>query len=110
LIRDTGVADAAETAPEVKGPDPILCEKNISIGDYYYKQKNYVAAIRRYLDALEFQADSARAYDALARAYQKNGQPAKAIAAYKQFIEKNPDSPSIAEFRARLAKLEKNAK
>jgi tetratricopeptide (TPR) repeat protein len=110
LIRDTGVANAAEAPPEVKGPDPILCEKNINIGDYYYKQKNYPAAIRRYLDAIDYQADSVRAYDALARAYQKNGQPAKAMSAYKQFIEKNPDSPKIDEFRAKLAKLGKNAK
>jgi tetratricopeptide (TPR) repeat protein len=108
LIRDTGVADAAETKPEVKEPDPILCEKNINIGDFYYKQKNFAAAIRRYLDALEYQADSARAHDALARAYQKNDEPAKAIALYKQFIEKYPDSPKISEFRTKLAKLEKN--
>ncbi len=110
LIRDTGVADAVETAPEAKVPDPILCEKNISIGDFYFKQKNYAAAIRRYLDAIEYQADSARAHDALARAYQKNDQAAKAIAVYRQFIEKNPDSPNIAEFRTKLARLEKSAK
>jgi tetratricopeptide (TPR) repeat protein len=110
LIRDTGVADAVEATPEVKAPDPILCEKNITIGDFYYKQKNYAAAIRRYLDALEYQADSARAFEALARAYQKNGDPAKAISTYKQFIEKNPDSPKVAEFRAKLTKLEKTRK
>jgi tetratricopeptide (TPR) repeat protein len=110
LIRDTGVADAVETTPEVKTPDPILCDKNINIGDFYFKQKNYAAAIRRYLDAIEYQADSARAHDALARAYQKNDQQAKAVAVYRQFIEKNPDSPQIAEFRTKLAKLEKSIK
>jgi len=110
LIRDTDVADAKETEPEVKSPDPLLCEKNINIGDYYYKQKNYSAAIRRYLDAIEYQTDSVRAYDALARAYQKNDEPAKAIAAYKQFIEKNPSSPKLLELRAKLEKLEKNTK
>lgn len=108
LIRDTGVADAAENAPEVKEPDPLLCEKNISIGDFYYKKKNYVAAIRRYLEAIEYQSNSARAFDSLARAYEKNNEPAKAIATYQQFILENPDSPKSSEFRAKLAKLEKN--
>ena len=94
--------------PEAKEPDPKLCEQSISIGDFYYKKKNYAAAIRRYLDAIEYQPDSARAYDALARAYEKQGDLDKAIAAYKQFINKNPDSPKSPEFRARLAKLEKS--
>jgi tetratricopeptide (TPR) repeat protein len=110
LIRDTGVADAADAAPEVKAPDPILCEKNINIGDFYYKKKNYAAAIGRYLEAIAYQTNSIRAYDALARAYQKNDELAKAVAAYKQFIEKNPDSPQIPEIRTKIAKLEKDAK
>jgi outer membrane protein assembly factor BamD (BamD/ComL family) len=108
LIRDTDVADGVEPAPEVKGPDPLLCEKNIKVGDFYYKKKNYVAAIRRYLDAIEYQTNSVKAYESLARAYEKNDEPAKAIAAYKQFIENNPDSPKVPEFRAKLEKLEKN--
>ena len=110
LIRDTDVAEADETAdiPAAKEPNPMLCEQNIDIGNFYYKKKNYEAAIRRYLDALEYQPDSARAYDALTRAYEKSDQPAKAVAAYRQFIEKNPDSPKSPEFRTRLAKLEKS--
>ena len=87
----------------------MLCEQYINIGNFYYKKKNYEAAIRRYLDAMEYQPDSARAYDALTRAYEKSDQPAKAIAAYKQFIEKNPDSPKSSEFRLRLSKLEKGS-
>jgi tetratricopeptide (TPR) repeat protein len=110
LIRDTDVADGVETVPEIKGPDPVLCEKNIKVGDFYYKKKNYVAAIRRYLDAIDYQTNSVRAYESLARAYEKNDEPQKAIAAYKQFIDNNPDSPNVPEFRAKLAKLEKNTR
>jgi tetratricopeptide (TPR) repeat protein len=108
LIRDTDVADGVETVPEIKGPDPLLCEKNIKIGDFYYKKKNYGAAIRRYLDAIDYQTNSVKAYESLARAYEKKGEPDKAIAAYKQFIDNNPDSPKVPDFRAKLANLEKN--
>lgn len=111
LIRDTDVAEGKETAdvPAAKEPNPMLCEQNIDIGNFYYKKKNYEAAIRRYLDAIEYQPDSVHAYDVLTRAYEKSDQPAKAIVAYKQFIEKNPDSPKSPEFRVRLAKLEKSS-
>jgi tetratricopeptide (TPR) repeat protein len=110
LIRDTGVAEAAETTPEVKGPDPLRCKQNISVGDFYYKQKNYPAAIRRYLDAIEYLSNSAPAFEALARAYEKNKQPAEAIAAYQKFIKENPDAPESSDFRAKLHRLEKGAR
>ncbi len=107
LIRDTDTAEAKEDVSTPKELNPFLSEQNLNIGNFYYKKKNYAAAIRRYLEAIEYLPDSVRAYEALARAYEKNDQPDKAIAAYKRFIEKNPDSPKSPEFLARLAKLEK---
>jgi len=112
LIRDTEEAETKETAdvPAAKEPNPILSEQNINIGDFYFKKKNYGAAIRRYLEAIEYQPNSARAYNALARAYEKNDEPTKAISAYREFVEKNPDSPKSSEFRAKLEKLEKRSR
>jgi outer membrane protein assembly factor BamD (BamD/ComL family) len=110
LIRDTSVADGAEPATEIKGPDPLLCEKNIKIGDFYFKRKNYDAAISRYLEAIEYQTTSVRAYESLARAFEKKDEPAKAIAAYQQFIDNNPDSPKIPDFRQKITKLEKKSR
>ena len=108
LIRDTDTAEGKESADvsTSKELDPILSEQNLNIGNFYFKKKNYAAAIRRYLEAIEYQPDSIRAYDALTRAYEKDNQPDKAIAAYKQFIEKYPNSPKCLEFSARLTKLE----
>ncbi len=111
LIRDTDTAEGKETADvsTAKEPNPMLSEHNINIGNFYYKKKNYAAAIARYLEAIEYQPGSIRAYEALTRAYEKNDQPGKAMAAYKEFIEKNPKSPKVPDFRSRLAKLEKNS-
>jgi tetratricopeptide (TPR) repeat protein len=109
LIRDTDTAEGkADSAAAPKEPNPQLSEQNLNIGNFYYKKKNYTAAIRRYLDAIEYQPDSARAYDALVRAYEKNDQAEKAIAALKEFIEKNPNSPKLTDFKTRLARLEKS--
>jgi tetratricopeptide (TPR) repeat protein len=110
LIRDTDTAEGkteTEATATKKEHDPVLAEQNINIGNFYFKKRNYDAAIQRYLDAIEYQPDSVRAYEALTRAYEKKGDTAKAISAYKEFIEHNPDSPKSPEFRIRVAKLEK---
>jgi tetratricopeptide (TPR) repeat protein len=111
LIRDTDVADGkdASEAPKAKEQDPVQAKHCINIGNFYLKQKNYAAAIDRYLEALEYQPNSIRAYEALARAYEKNGEITKAKNTYKTFLDKNPDSPSSSDFRIKLAKLEKKA-
>jgi outer membrane protein assembly factor BamD (BamD/ComL family) len=109
MIRDTGVAEGKDNieAKTAKEPNPKLAEKNVNIGNYYLKQKNYAAAVQRFLEAIEYQADLIQAYDGLARAYEKKGEIIKAIDAFKGFLAKNPDSPKAPEFRTRLDKLER---
>ncbi len=109
LIRDTEKAEEKDE-PEANQPkelNPLLSEKNLKIGDFYYKRKNYVAAIQRYLDAIAYQPDRTEAYEALGRAYEKNGDMTKALDTYRDFIAKFPDSPKVGSFRAKLAKLDK---
>jgi tetratricopeptide (TPR) repeat protein len=110
LIRDTDVADQTEEmteAPQPKDPDPIKSKANLKTGNFYYKSKNYIAAIDRYLEALEYQPDSIEAYEALGRAYEKNGDISKAIDLYTRFARENPDSPKSSEMRAKASKLQK---
>jgi tetratricopeptide (TPR) repeat protein len=109
LIRDTDTAEGKESAEPSKPKEysPIEAEKSLQVGNFYYKGKNYDAAIMRYLEALEYQPDSAKAFEALARAYEKNKQYDKAAAVCRDFIRMNPDSPKSGDFRSRLAKLEK---
>ena len=111
LIRDTDIAEEKEKTetPTVKEPNPRLAEQNITIGNFYLKNKNYAAAIQRFLEAIEYKKDSHQAYEGLIRAYEKNGEIHNAINACKGFLEKNPDSPKASEFRNKLAKLEKQS-
>lgn len=109
LIRDTDEAEGKENA-EVDKPkeyNPLAAAQDVKIGNFYLKQKNYVAAIQRYIEAIGYQPNLIEAYEALARAYEKNGEKAKAAETYRSFILKYPDLPKSSEFRARLAKLEK---
>ncbi len=110
LIRDTDTAEGKETAdvPETKEYNPVLAEKAVRIGDYYFKRKNFDAAIERYLEALQYQPENVSAYEALGKTFEKKGETLKAEDVYRDFIKKNPDSPKIADFKSKLAKLEKN--
>ncbi len=111
LIRDTDAAEGKEE-PDVeqeKVYNPMMAEKTLKIGDFYYKRKNYTAAIQRYLEALQYQPNRVEAYEALGRTYEKTGEISKAVTLYKDFITKNPDSPKTPEFRLKLAKLEKKS-
>lgn len=109
LIRDTDAAegkDAAEASKE-KPFNPLEAERNFRVGEFYSKRKNYSAAIRRYLDAIEYQPNLVKAYSALARAYEKSGDIDKAKSVYRDFIQKHPGSRSVQEFQSKLARLEK---
>lgn len=110
LIRDTDTAegkDEAEAAKE-KPFNPLEADRSLKIGNYYFKRKNYDAAIQRYMEALEYQPNRFDAYEALGRAYEKQGAPEKALRVYQDFLQKFPDSPRAKEFQEKATKLEKN--
>ena len=108
LIRDTDVAEGKEEVPENKEMkySPMLAEKNVTVGNFYMKRKNYVAAIERYREAIEYQPNHVEAYQALVRAYERNGEKAKAAQVCRDFIQKYPESPKVRDFQAKLPKLE----
>src|SRR6266540_1228892 len=100
LIRDTDKAEGKDEAESVKEKsyNPLEAERNYRIGDFYFKKKNYAAAIQRYLEAIDFQPNLIKAYEALGRAYEKSGKPERAKEVYLDYIRKNPASPKIPEF------------
>ena len=108
LIRNTDIAEGKEPEPEpAKEPDPVRSRENLNIGNVYFKRRNYSAAISRYSEAIEWQEKSIPAHEALARAYEKNGDYSKAIQTLEAVIEKNPDSPKNRGFRSKIAILRK---
>lgn len=109
LIRDTEVAEGKEESEPEKPKEynPLLAQNNVNIGNFYLKKKNYIAAIQRFLEAIEYQPNLTGAHEALARAYEGNGEIMKAASVYRDFIRQYPNSPKVAEYRSKLAKLEK---
>ena len=58
--------------------------------------------------AASFPYDLLDAYEALGRAYEKQGAREKALRVYQDFLQKYPDAPRAKEFREKAARLEKN--
>jgi tetratricopeptide (TPR) repeat protein len=111
LIRDTAVAEGKEEAEVSKETpfNPLEAEKSIKVGDFYFKKKNYLAAIQRYIEALQYHPNSIKGYEALGKAYEKQKSFDKALEIYRDFIRKNPSSPKVPEFQARVTQLEKKS-
>jgi tetratricopeptide (TPR) repeat protein len=107
LIRDTDTAEGKNEADPTKPKEynPLEAERHYRVAEFYLKKKNYGVAIQRYVEAIEYQPNLVKAYDALGKVYERTGAADKAKQVYRDFLAKNPDSPKKAEFQARLAKL-----
>jgi len=75
------------------------------VGDYYYKRKNYTAALARYQDALAFKENDALANFRMAQCYEKLDQPEEAITHFKEYLRILPQGPLSKDAKKALAKL-----
>lgn len=87
--------------------DPHKAAKAVEIGDFYFKRKNYAAAISRYREALLFKPSDAIATFRLAQALEQSRNFAEARKEYQSYLKILPHGPSAAEARKALERLPK---
>ena len=102
-------SEAADVG-EMHTYNPMRAMKDVEVGDYYFKTKNYVAAISRYREALEYKPMDAVATFALAQALEKNKQPADARESYQAYLKILPNGPHAEESRKALERLDRTTK
>lgn len=93
-----------------RGQDNALLR--FSLGNEYFKQKDFAAAAGHYAKAIEFDRQYSAAWKAYAKALAENGQAVEAIDAYRQGItvaEGKGDMQAVKEMRVFLKRLEKQA-
>lgn len=73
--------------------DPHKAAKCVEVGDYYYKQGNYRAAISRYQEALEWKPRDAEATYKLAEVQEKSGDLTAALTNYQGYLKILPKGP-----------------
>lgn len=85
--------------------NPLQAEKEMRIGNFYWKKKSFKAAALRFEEATKWNPGDAEAWFRLGEAREKLAQPAEARAAYQQFLGVAEDDKRAAEVKKRIAKL-----
>jgi len=111
---DSGVVDTnpedepAGDVQEMHPWNPYRAMKDDEVGDYYFKLKNYKAALARYQDALIWKEKDAVANFRMAQCYEKLDQPDQAIPHYEEYLKILPGGPYAKEARKALQKLKRS--
>jgi len=89
--------------------DPHKAAKDVEVGDFYFKRKNYRAALDRYKDALVYKDNDAMANLRLGETYEKLKQPDQAIPHYEAYLKILPHGPFSEEAQKALDRLKKSS-
>jgi tetratricopeptide (TPR) repeat protein len=87
--------------------NPMKALKDVEVGDFYFKRKNYKAALQRYKEALYYKDNDAMASFRLAVCQEKLGDKAEAKKYYAQYLKILPEGPFAKDAQASLDRLAK---
>ncbi|MGA8868930.1 MAG: hypothetical protein WB510_18285 [Candidatus Sulfotelmatobacter sp.] len=109
------LADAeADAAPangvsEFKVWDPHKAAKDVEVGDFYFRRKNYRAAEDRYREALRYKDNDAVATIRLAVCLEKLALLDDARAEYESYLRILPHGPQAEEAQKAISRLKEDA-
>ncbi len=96
----------ASAAPQEYPYDPHKAAKDLEVGNYYLKQKNYRAALERFHDALLSKPNDAEATYGLAVTQEKLELWDEAYKNYSKYLEILPRGPMAAESKRAMTRLD----
>jgi tetratricopeptide (TPR) repeat protein len=85
--------------------DPHRAAKDVEVGDFYFKRKNYHAAEDRYREALVYKPKDAIATFRLAETLEKLGEVDEARENYEAYLQILPEGPLSKEAHQALDRL-----
>jgi Tfp pilus assembly protein PilF len=98
-------APAADDEEVLKPWDPHKAAKDVEVGQWYLKMKNYRAALERFNDALTYKPNDADAIFGLAVTQEKLDLLAKADQSYRKYLEILPNGPRSKEAEEALTRI-----
>jgi tetratricopeptide (TPR) repeat protein len=104
-ISDAEGEDDQSDVEELHPWDPHKAAKDVEVGDFYFKRKNYRGAIERYKDALIYKPNDAVAQFRLAESLEKTGNSQEAIPHYQEYLKILPHGPFAADAQKALERL-----
>jgi tetratricopeptide (TPR) repeat protein len=112
-LSNPGIGNTNESASDVQEMhpwDPHKAAKDLEVGDYYFKRKNYKAAIERYKHALIYKPNDAVAQFRLAESLDKTGNSDEAVEHYEEYLKILPHGPYSEDAQKALARLNDQSK
>jgi tetratricopeptide (TPR) repeat protein len=85
--------------------NPLQAEKEIQVGDFYFKKGKYRAAAERFREATKWNNGSTEAWLRLGEAEEKQKDPKAAKEAYAKYLDLSPDAKNAPEIRKKVEKL-----
>ena len=82
--------------------NPLEAENDIKVGNFYYKQGKYKAALNRFRDATRYNPSSADAFLRLGDAEEKMGDKQAASDAYQKYLELAPDAKNAEAVKKKI--------
>jgi hypothetical protein len=98
-------ADLPSDIEEARPWNPHAADKNVEIGDFYYKKSNYHAAESRYQEALRYQWNHAEATYKLGVVDEKLDKPEEARKYYSTYLKILPSGPEAEKAHKALDRL-----
>jgi Flp pilus assembly protein TadD len=98
-------AEAAGGISELHTWDPHKAAKDVEVGDFYFRRKNYRAAEDRYREALRYKDNDAVATIRLAECLEKLGISDDARAEYESYLRIVPHGPQASEAQKAIERL-----
>jgi len=106
ILRDeSGDASGSGDVAEFHPWDPHKAAKDVEVGDFYFKKKNYRAAEDRYREALLYKNNDAIATLHLAQCLEKLERPQEALEQYESYLKILPYGPEAEACRKAIERL-----
>jgi tetratricopeptide (TPR) repeat protein len=97
--------DANDDVQEMRPWDPHKAMKDLEVGDFYFKRKNYKAALDRYQEALLYKPNDALSNFHIGECEEKLKHPDEARTAYEAYLKILPEGPLSAEAHKAIDRL-----
>jgi tetratricopeptide (TPR) repeat protein len=109
ILMDEGSSAGGGDTTEFHPWDPHKAAKDIEVGDFYFKRKNYKAAEDRYREALVYKQNDALATFRLAVCLERLDRPDEARAEYENYLKILPYGPLAPDAKKAIEHLKSPA-
>jgi tetratricopeptide (TPR) repeat protein len=109
MLMDAEAGDSMTDVSEFHPWDPHKAAKDVEVGDFYFKRKNYRAAEDRYREALLYKNNDAIATFRLAICLEKLDQPDQARKEYESYLKILPHGPQAEEAQKAIERMKGTA-